>query len=76
MLHVASVRLLPHRATGQPAPRTLTQIGDRVATSTLSAAWNAVIYLNQFEDERLDEVVQNGSYPKATQEVRKKHDGL
>jgi SAM-dependent methyltransferase len=52
------------------------EIGDRIGTSTLFAAWNAVIYVNQVEDERLDEVVQNGSYLKATQEVLKKHGGL
>ena len=52
------------------------EIGDRIGTSTLFAAWNAVIYVNQIEDERLDEVVQNGSYLKATQEVLQKHNGL
>ena len=29
------------------------EIGDRIGTSTLFAAWNAVIYVNQIEDERL-----------------------
>lgn len=52
------------------------EIGDRIGTSTLFAAWNAVIYVNQIEDERLDEVVSNGAYLKATQDVLKKHDGL
>lgn len=52
------------------------EIGDRIGTSTLFAAWNAVIYVNQIEDERLDEVVQDGSYLKATQEVLQKHNGL
>ena len=33
------------------------EIGDRIGTSTLFAAWNAVIYVNQIEDERLDSVV-------------------
>jgi hypothetical protein len=52
------------------------EIGNRIGTSTLFAAWNAVIYVNQIEDERLDEVVQNGSYLDATQEVLQKHGGL
>ena len=29
------------------------EIGDRIGTSTLFAAWNAAIYVNQIEDERL-----------------------
>jgi hypothetical protein len=52
------------------------EIGDRIGTSTLFAAWNAAIYVNQIEDERLDEVVPNGAYLAATQNVLKKHGGL
>jgi hypothetical protein len=52
------------------------EIGDRIGTSTLFAAWNAAIYVNQIEDERLDEVVPNGSYLAATQSVLQKHGGL
>ena len=52
------------------------EIGDRIGTSTLFAAWNAAIYVNQIEDERLDAVVLNGQYLKATQEVLIKHGGL
>ena len=52
------------------------EIGDRIGTSTLYAAWNAAIYVNQIEDERLDAVVQNGSYLEATQAVLRKHGGL
>lgn len=52
------------------------EIGDRIGTSTLFAAWNAVIYVNQVEDERLDEVVRSGSYLQVTQEVLQKHGGL
>ncbi len=52
------------------------EIGDRIGTSTLFAAWNAAIYVNQIEDERLDPVVQNGAYLEATQRVLKKHGGL
>jgi CheY-like chemotaxis protein len=52
------------------------EIGDRIGTSTLYAAWNAAIYVNQVEDERLDSVVQTGAYLKATQAVLHKHGGL
>jgi hypothetical protein len=52
------------------------EIGDRIGTSTLFAAWNAAIYVNQIEDERLDAVVQGGAYLDATQDVLKQHGGL
>jgi hypothetical protein len=53
-----------------------TEIGDRIGTSTLFAAWNAAIYVNQIEEERLDEVVTNGAYLDVTQSVLQKHGGL
>jgi hypothetical protein len=52
------------------------EISDRIGTSTLFAAWNAVIYVNQIEDERLDEVVASGAYLEATQEALHEHGGL
>ena len=52
------------------------EIGDRIGTSTLFAAWNAAIYVNQIEDERLDAVVTNGAYLEATQKVLQQHGGL
>jgi len=52
------------------------EIGNRIGTSTLFAAWNAAIYVNQIEDERLDAVVTNGEYLAATQKVLQKHGGL
>ena len=52
------------------------EIGDRIGTSTLFAAWNAAIYVNQIEDERLDAVVGGGDYLAATQEVLRRHGGL
>ena len=52
------------------------EIGDRIGTSTLFAAWNAAIYVNQIEDERLDAVVTAGRYLEATQKVLQKHGGL
>jgi hypothetical protein len=52
------------------------EIGDRIGTSTLFAAWNAAIYVNQVEDERLDTVVTTGAYLDATQQVLQRHGGL
>ena len=52
------------------------EIGDRIGTSTLFAAWNAAIYVNQIEDERLDGVVTHGDYLAVTQSVLQKHGGL
>ncbi|HLW94524.1 MAG TPA: hypothetical protein VKS25_04020 [Solirubrobacteraceae bacterium] len=52
------------------------EIADRIGTSTLFAAWNAVIYVNQIEDERLDEVVASGAYLSATQQALHDHGGL
>ena len=52
------------------------EIGDRIGTSTLFAAWNAIIYVNQIEDERLDSVVQDGSYLAVVQDVLQKYKGL
>ena len=52
------------------------EIGERVGTSTLFAAWNAAIYVNQIADEMLDAVVTTGAYLDATQAVLKKYAGL
>jgi hypothetical protein len=52
------------------------EISDRIGTSTLYAAWNAAIYVNQIEDERLDSVMKSGAYLNATQTVLQKHSGL
>src|SRR5262249_41193313 len=52
------------------------EIGDRIGTSTLFAAWNAVIYVNQIEDERLEEALRIGRYLEVTEEVLHKHGAL
>jgi hypothetical protein len=52
------------------------EIGDRVGTSTLLAAWNAATYVAQIEDERIDRVVRTPQYVDVTSEVLKKHGGL
>jgi hypothetical protein len=52
------------------------EIGDRIGTSTLFAAWNAVIYVNQIEDERLRETLLEGEYLQVTQDVLREHGAL
>jgi len=52
------------------------EVGDRIGTSMLFAAWNAAIYVNQIEDERLGEVLASGGYLEATQRVLQRHGGL
>ncbi|MCZ6526144.1 MAG: hypothetical protein O6928_06265 [Gammaproteobacteria bacterium] len=52
------------------------EIDDRIGTSTLFAAWNAVIYVNQIEDERLQDAILTGEYLQATSEGLKKNNGL
>jgi hypothetical protein len=57
--------------------RTLpSELSDRIGTSTLFAAWNAAVYVNQIEDERLEPIINSGAYLKATQAVLQKHGGL
>ena len=50
--------------------------GQYIGTSTLFAAWNDAIYVNQIEDERLEPVLETANYLKYTAEVLKKHKGL
>ena len=46
------------------------EISDQsIGTSTLSAAWNAAIYVAQVEDHRLADVVADGRYLEATREA-------
>jgi hypothetical protein len=52
------------------------EIGDRVGTSTLFAAWNAAIYVAQIEDERVEKAVQNGNYLDITADVLRRNGGL
>ena len=47
-----------------------------IGTSTLFAAWNASIYVNQIEDKRLEPVLANNDYLQYTSQVLKKHKGL
>jgi len=52
------------------------EIGDRIGTSTLFAAWNAVIYVNQIEDDLLEPVLHSGGYLEVTEEILQKHGAL
>lgn len=51
------------------------EIGDRIGTSTLFAAWNAAIYVAQMEDERLAAIADQ-VYRDATSQVLQRHGGL
>jgi hypothetical protein len=50
--------------------------GQSIGTSTLFAAWNAAIYVAQIEDQRLEEVINDGRYLDATRDVLNKYGGL
>jgi hypothetical protein len=52
------------------------EISASIGTSTLLAAWNAVIYVNQIEDHKLHEVMGNERYLEATRDVLQQHGGL
>jgi hypothetical protein len=52
------------------------EVQHSIGTSTLFAAWNASIYVNQIEDERLEPVISSGAYLKHTAEVLQKYKGL
>jgi len=50
--------------------------GASIGTSTLFAAWNAAVYVNQIEDQRVEEVIHEGTYLEATSKILNKHGGL
>ncbi len=50
--------------------------GANIGTSTLFAAWNAAVYVNQIEDERVEQVIHDGTYLEKTSKVLNKHGGL
>lgn len=49
---------------------------DHVGASTLFSAWNAAVYVNQIDDQRLEQAVAAGSALAATREVLRRHRGL
>jgi hypothetical protein len=52
------------------------EIASSIGTSTLFAAWNAAVYVNQIEDERLAEASGERRYLEGTREVLHAHGGL
>jgi hypothetical protein len=52
------------------------EVDSTIGTSTAFAAWNAVVYVAQVEDQLLEEAVKSNAYLEATREVLKKHGGL
>ena len=52
------------------------EISASIGTSTLLAAWNAVIYVNQIEDHKLREVIGSERYLETTRDVLQQHGGL
>ena len=57
-------------------PNEVDDKNNRIGTSTLLAAWNAVTYVGQIEDERLEEVISDNTYLEATRDVVNLHQGL
>jgi len=53
-----------------------TEIGNSIGTSTLFAAWNAAIYVNQIGDARVEQAAVSGTYLDATASVLQRHGGL
>ncbi|MDX2202423.1 MAG: hypothetical protein NW223_06725 [Hyphomicrobiaceae bacterium] len=53
-----------------------TEISSAIGTSTLFAAWNAAVYVNQIEDERLEKAMQTSLYLDATRDVLQRHGSL
>lgn len=52
------------------------EIAESIGTSTLFAAWNAAVYVNQIDDERLAEAMGARRYLDATREVLQAHGSL
>jgi hypothetical protein len=53
-----------------------TEISQTIGTSTLFAAWNAVIYVGQVEDARLEPVLEDRLYLDVTRRILHKYNGL
>jgi hypothetical protein len=49
---------------------------EHVGMSTLFSAWNAAIYVNQIDDDRLEEAVASGVFLEATRATLLEHRGL
>ncbi len=53
-----------------------TEIGDHIGSSTLLAAWNAAIYVNQIEDNQLAAAMASDHYLQVTEAILKKRKEL
>ena len=52
------------------------EVSSTIGTSTLLAAWNAVIYVAQIEDDRVHNAMSHGDYLQATREVLQQYQAL
>ena len=52
------------------------EVETNIGTSTLLAAWNAVTYVAQIEDEQLRQAMAQGEYLDVTSQVLQRHGGL
>ncbi len=52
------------------------EVSSSIGTSTLFAAWNAAVYVNQIEDHRLTEAIGDRRYLEGTRDVLRRHGGL
>ena len=52
------------------------ELGRSIGSSTIMSSWNAAIYVAQIDDDRLNDVMAEGGYIEATQEVLRAHGGL
>ena len=57
-------------------PTEISGAGSSIGTSTLFAAWNAAVYVNQIDDERLAAAIGERRYLEGTREVLQAHGSL
>ena len=52
------------------------EISGGIGTSLIFSAWNASIYVNQMDDEKVTKVEKTKNYEKVVQKIVKKNKGL
>ena len=52
------------------------ELEDSIGTSTLLAAWNAAVYVNQIGDDQVAPITETNEYLKKTAKILKKYGGL
>ena len=57
-------------------PTEISGAGSSIGTSTLFAAWNAAVYVNQIDDERLAAAIGDRRYLDGTRDVLQQHGSL